>query len=65
MSTSREVLLPYGMLDGRLVSVDDISISGIKRYSVKARVDKVLTSEELQSVSRSILKELTLMKTVQ
>jgi len=30
MSTSAEVLLPYGMLDSRLVSVDDIGISGIK-----------------------------------
>ena len=27
MSTSSEALLPYGMLDGRLVSVDDISVS--------------------------------------
>jgi len=30
MSTSSEALLPYGMLDDRLVSINDISISGIK-----------------------------------
>ena len=47
-----------------IVSVDDVSAAGVERYRVKVHVDKVLTSDELQSASSSILKELTPTKTV-
>ncbi len=41
-----------------VVSTDFVSFDGIWRYTVKARVDNVLTTDELESVSESILREL-------
>lgn len=42
----------------KIVELEDVSYGLAKRYNVRTRVDKVLTIEELESVSKSIVEKL-------
>lgn len=42
----------------KIIEVEDISVGSVKRYNVRTRVDKVLTTKELESISKSIIDDL-------
>jgi len=46
----------------QVVEIEDVSFGSVKRYGVRVRVDSVLTSSELELVSRRIIEELEVTK---
>ncbi len=46
----------------QVVEIEDVSFPSVKRYTVRVRVDSVLTSSELELVSRRIIEELEVTK---
>ena len=59
---NREEEAPFKAQEFQIVEVKDFSFGSVKRYDLRVRVDSVLTSGELESVSRSIIEELEVTK---
>ncbi len=57
-SSSTDVVTPKF----QIVEVKDVSFGSVKRYDLRVRVDSVLTSGELESVSRIIIEKLEVTK---
>ena len=57
-SPSKPIVLPKY----QIVEIEDVSFSKIKRYSVRIRVENILKSKEIESISQQIIEELKVSK---